>query len=133
MMSMIFSSFYLGGFKMLKFDKVKRLMMSKGVQVNIGDTKILSYIIDNLVYNAKYIKDYLQVIEIQKEKNNILKITIKQEEVDDQIKENSFEFKICFANDEVFENINIKKMFLIENGERYEGEIVQNFILLEEY
>jgi hypothetical protein len=132
-MSMIFSSFYLGGFKMLKFDKVKRLMMSKGVQVNIGDTKILSYIIDNLVYNAKYIKDYLQVIEIQKEKNNILKITIKQEEVDDQIKENSFEFKICFANDEVFENINIKKMFLIENGERYEGEIVQNFILLEEY
>lgn len=130
---MIFSSFYLGGFKMLKFDKVKRLMMSKGVQVNIGDTKILSYIIDNLVYNAKYIKDYLQVIEIQKEKNNILKITISQEEVNEQIKENSFEFKICFVNDEVFENINIKKMFLIENGERYEGEIVQNFILPEEY
>lgn len=73
---------------MLKFDKVKRLMMSKGVQVNIGDTMILSYIIDNLVYNAKYIKDYLQVIEIQKEKNNILKITIKQEEVDEKIKEN---------------------------------------------
>lgn len=118
---------------MLKFDKVKRLMMSKGVQVNIGDTKILSYIIDNLVYNAKYIKDYLQVIEIQKEKNNILKITISQEEVNEKIKENSFEFKICFANDEVFENINIKKMFLIENGERYEGEIVQNFILPEEY
>lgn len=130
---MIFSSFYLGGFKMLKFDKVKRLMMSKGVQVNIGDTKILSYIIDNLVYNAKYIKDYLQVIEIQKEKNNILKITISQEEVNEQIKENSFEFKICFVNDEVFENINIKKMFLIENGERYEGKIVQNFILPEEY
>ena len=118
---------------MLKFDKVKRLMMSKGVEINIGDTLILSYIIDNLVYNAKYIKDYLQVIEIQKEKNNILKITIKQEEVDDQIKENSFEFKICFANDKVFESINIKKMFLIENGERYEGEIVQTFILPEEY
>ena len=117
---------------MAYFEKMGALLSTKGVAERILDPMLLGFILGKLIYKANYKKDYLQVVEIKKEKPNIFKISLAQEQVNEEIKENKFEFNLICNNKEIFQKFDIKKMFLMETGEEYEGKIVQMFLFPEE-
>lgn len=116
---------------MAYFNKVKDFFVTRGV----NDDKILNYlalpILINLTENKEYEKDYFQVVELEKKENNTFKISIRQEEVNDKIKENKIEFYVSCPYEE-FKNFNVKKLFLKED-EEYDGITPQTLLLPEEY
>lgn len=117
---------------MAYFEKIGALLSTNGVAERILDPSLLGFILGKFVYKAKYKKDYLQVVEIRKEKPNIFKISLAQEQVNEEIKENKFEFQLICHSKEIFEKFDIEKMFLMETGEEYKGKIVQMFLFPEE-
>ena len=102
----------------------------------VGTAEIPAYIkllFLQKIVNADYEKDYFQVIEIKQEENQKIKVTIKQEEVDETIKENKITFDLQLPSIEFYRVFNdIKKLYLIED-EEYQGVIIQTLLLPEEY
>ena len=123
--------YFLGGFKLAYFDKIKDFFITRGVY----EDKILNYltspIIIRITENKDYEKDYLQIIELEKKENYTFKISIRQEEVDDVIKENKIEFYITCPYKEEFKNFNISKLYLKED-EEYNGITQQTLLLPKE-
>ncbi|WP_302162553.1 hypothetical protein [uncultured Fusobacterium sp.] len=116
---------------MAYFDKIKDFFVTRGVY----EDKILNYltspIIIRITENKDYEKDYLQIIELEKKENYTFKISIRQEEVDDVIKENKIEFYITCPYKEEFKNFNISKLYLKED-EEYNGITQQTLLLPKE-
>lgn len=73
----------------------------------------------------------MQIIELEKKENYTFKISIRQEEVDDVIKENKIEFYITCPYKEEFKNFNISKLYLKED-EEYNGITQQTLLLPKE-
>lgn len=117
---------------MAYFNKIKDFYITRGV----ADDEILKYlalpILTNLIENKEYEKDYFQVVEFEKKENNIFKISIRQEEVNDKIKENKIEFHVSCPYNEEFKNFDVEKLYLIED-EEYDGITPQTLLLPEEY
>lgn len=116
---------------MAYFNKIKDFYITRGV----ADNKILEYlalpILINLTQNREYEKDYFQVVELEKKENNTFKISIRQEEVNEKIKENKIEFYVSCPYKKEFKNFDVKRLFLKEN-EEYEGITAQTLLLPEE-
>lgn len=117
---------------MAYFDKIKDVYLTRGVAEEPMGRDLASWILGAVVHRAKYEKDYFQIIEISKEKNNTLKISIRQEEVNEKIKENKIEVELKCHNEKIFKEFSIKKMYLIED-EEYNGITPQTLLLPEEY
>ena len=79
---------------MAYFDKVKDVYLTRRVAEKSIGRDLASWILGAVVHKAKYKKDYFQIIEFEKLENNILKMIIRQEEVNERIKENRIEIKL---------------------------------------
>ena len=116
---------------MAYFDKIKTFVITRGVASNILAIYLAKFLISKVIAEKEYKKDYLQIIEFSKEED-ILKVSIRQEEVNEEIKENKIEFEIKNINKILLKKFDIKKMYLIED-EEYEGQSIQTLLLPEEY
>ena len=117
---------------MAYFDKIKNFCLTKGVAEKPIGRDLASWILGAVIYKAKYEKDYFQIIEFEKLENNILKMIIRQEEVNEKIKENRTEIKLKCKNEKIFKEFDMTKLYLIED-EEYNGITAQTLLLPEEY
>lgn len=117
---------------MAYFDKIKDVYLTRGVVEEPMGRDLASWILGAVVHKAKYEKDYFQIIEFEKLENNILKMIIRQEEVNEKIKENRIEIKLKCKNEKIFKEFDITKLYLIED-EEYDGITAQTLLLPEEY
>ena len=116
---------------MAYFDKIKNFYITSGVSSNPIAKDIALNILFKII-QTNYLKDYLQIIELEKLKENTLKINIRQEEVNEEIKENKIEFTVKCYNEKLFKEFKLKKLYLIEN-EKYNGITAQTLLLPEDY
>ena len=101
---------------MAYFDKIKDVYLTRGVAEKPMGRDLASWILGAVIHKAKYEKDYFQIIEFEKLENNILKMIIRQEEV----------------NEKIFKEFDMTKLYLIED-EEYNGITAQTLLLPEEY
>ena len=109
---------------MAYFDRVKNLIFSEGVGNDplARDLGVMAFY--HLIIFARYPKDYLQVIEFEKMENNILKMVIKQENVNEEIREHKEEI--------ILDKFEAEKMYIIED-EEYDGKTPQTILFASEY
>lgn len=117
---------------MAYFDRVKNLIFSEGVGNDplARDLGVMAFY--HLIIFARYPKDYLQVIEFEKMKNNILKMIIKQENVNEKIREHREEIILDNIEEEILEKFEAEKMYIIED-EEYNGITRQTILFASEY
>lgn len=113
---------------MAYFDKVKNIYLTESIKKDNVVKNICLWILETIVYKVKYEKNYFQTIEISKEKNNILKIFVKQDNIKNKQEEQKTEIEIKITVDEIFKNFNVKKIYLVEQ-EIYNGKLEQIFYL----
>lgn len=113
---------------MAYFDKVKNIHLMESIIENGVVSDLCLWIIGAVIYKIRYEKNYFQTIEISKEKDNILKLTIKQKDIKDKEKEQKTEIELKVKGDEIFKKFNVKKIYLVED-EIYNGEREQIFFL----
>lgn len=117
---------------MAYFDRVKNLIFSEGVGNDplARDLGVMAFY--HLIIFARYPKDYLQVIEFEKMENNILKMVIKQENVNEEIREHKEEIILDNIEEEILDKFSGEKMYIIED-EEYDGRTPQTILFASEY
>ena len=117
---------------MAYFDKIKDVYLTRGVAEKPMGRDLASWILGAVIHKAKYEKDYFQIIEFEKLENNILKMTIRQEKVNEEIKEKKSVILFDDIEKELLDNFTIEKMYLIED-EECDGVTPQTLLFPEEY
>ena len=117
---------------MAYFNKIKKFTYTKGVEENSLARDLGTMALYHLVLFSKYKKDYFQIIEVEKLENNILKMTIRQEKVNEEIKEKKSVILFDDIEKELLDNFTIEKMYLIED-EECDGVTPQTLLFPEEY
>ena len=117
---------------MAYFDRVKNLVFSDGVENDplARDLGVMAFY--HLIIFARYPKDYLQVVEFEKMEKNLLKMIIKQENVNEKIKEHREEIILDNIEEEILEKFSGEKMYIIED-EEYDGKTPQTILFTSEY
>ncbi|WP_177162290.1 hypothetical protein [uncultured Fusobacterium sp.] len=117
---------------MAYFDRIKNLFINEGVENDplARDLGVMAFY--HLIMFAHYPKDYLQVVEFEKLENNILKMIIKQENVNEKIREHREEIILDNIEEEILEKFEAEKMYIIED-EEYNGITRQTILFASEY
>ena len=98
--------------------KMETLLSTKESRRILRPNVLLGFILGKLIYKANYKKDYLQVVEIKKQNGIFLRLS-SAKKVNEEIKENKFEFNLICNNKEIFQKFDIENMFLMETGREY--------------
>lgn len=117
---------------MAYFNKVKNLFITEGVENDPLARDLGVMALYHLIMFARYPKDYLQVVEFEKMENNLLKMIIRQENVNEEIKEHRTEIVLDDIEEEILDKFSGEKMYIIED-EEYNGVTPQTILFASEY